>query len=198
MVLFFLLLTMFSLQNDRSPWKEVFCWKLSFLLGLGWGRGKPESSSSPVAVQSNFSPSPRPHVVDLPGAAHLFSLCSPHWHWETSCRREDFLGRRVLQDQVGKHRSSRVALGFVFSMFSAWSLAPPTVPAAQKPFKGSSQCRGSGRHGLVGLWYGKGLWLTGLQHHFPSVPCLAKGWLLWRVLSTSWEELRGRKLGKTQ
>lgn len=26
------------------------------LLGLGWGRGKPESSSSPVAVQTDFSP----------------------------------------------------------------------------------------------------------------------------------------------
>lgn len=194
---------MFHLLNDSSPWKQFFCWKQE-TFGLGWGRGKPESSSSPVAVQSDFSPSPWPHVVDLPGPVHLCNLCSPNWRWEPSHGREGFLGKWGLWEQAGKHHSSDTVLGFVFSMFFAWSLFPPTVSAAQKPFNGSSQCRGSGRHGPVGLWYGNGLWLTGLQHHFPSVPCVllrdlrfAKRFL-WRVLSVSWEELRGRKLGKTQ
>lgn len=136
-------------------------------MGLGWGRGKPESSSSPVAVQSDFS---HGHMLWI-FLALLISAISAHLiDTEPSCRREDFFRK------VGFARSGWQTPLFThcawFSMFSAWSLFPPTDSAAQKPFNGSSQCRGSGRHGLVGLWYGKSLWLTGLQHHFPSVPCV--------------------------
>lgn len=185
---------MLSLWSDSSPWKEVFCWKLGFLRGLAWGRGKPESSSSPVAVQSNFSPSPRPHVVDLPGPAHLFSLCSPHWHWEPSCRREDFLGKRVLQDQA--LHVLCLALCSAYFLLGAWFL--PLFQQHRSLLKAA--------HSAVAVG-GMDWWECGMAKAFGWLAfstislcalCLAKGWLLWRVLSTSWEELRGRKLGKTQ
>lgn len=117
------------------PQEQVVCVPL---------KNKPEKSSSLVSVQPGSLPKPKLCVAEPPGPAHLCSLYSPNCPQEPSCQREGFVGKWVLQDGVGKRHSAGIVLCFVFSMFSAWSLFPPIVSAAQKPFNGSSRCHGTG------------------------------------------------------
>lgn len=132
--------------------------------------------------------------------------CGVSWFCTPPClltrhhKMGNFLRKCVLQDQIHRHC-------FVFNTSSVWSSFPPLVTTEQKLCGVSPGAVTGGRQRLATVQY-EDLSLTGFHDHVPLMPFVVlrvhldhsiTHWLLWScLLSVPWEELGGRKPGRSQ